>query len=150
MLLKAGSTQAQDTLNSVIHNNVVCDNDMHYCQWAEPGERYVLHQRGHVPSSLVRAVAVRRHQSHALMLVRSASDGDSDTGIVVSTGRLSIAGTTSAIILFSCVADCVRAPSLVRDESPFLSVWLSNMTEKPNSLVVSGLTTRLDNSGNHP
>ena len=64
MLLKAGSTQAQDMLNSVIHNNVVCDNDMHYCQWAEPGERYVLHQRSHVPSSLVRAVAVRRHQSH--------------------------------------------------------------------------------------
>ena len=63
MMIKAGSTQATNTLNHMIPTQLVCDDQMKYCQWAEPGQHYLLHHRGSIPSGGAPAVAAHRYQS---------------------------------------------------------------------------------------
>ena len=66
MMLKSASTQLSETLETLFANNkgLICDDEQHYCQWAEPGQHYILQQ--HNPSNHEPAwkVASQRYQHH--------------------------------------------------------------------------------------
>ena len=70
LLLKAGSTQALHTLTSVIGDRLICDDQLHACQWSETGKPYLLQQHrtsdgSSVPSPMnVAEAAVRRLQDY--------------------------------------------------------------------------------------